>query len=148
MAGRLVSLVILVASGVYLATALQLPMGTMERPGAGFYPVAVGVFAIATAAVWTVLGFRRTAPVNAPEALEAGAHGRVLTTTLALVGFSGLLPWAGYPITAFLFVVAVLRSLGAGWVIALVTAVAAAAVSYELFAVLLSVPLPRGAWFD
>jgi hypothetical protein len=64
----------------------------------------------------------------------------------ALAAFCLILPWAGYPITAFLFVAVVLRRLGSRWPAAIALGVASAAVSHYLFAVLLEVPLPRGPW--
>ena len=50
MLARAVPLVLLVAAGVYLTLALRLPFGAAARPGAGFYPVFVAVFAIVAAA--------------------------------------------------------------------------------------------------
>ena len=64
----------------------------------------------------------------------------------ALAAFCLILPWVGYPLSAFLFVTVVLRRLGSGWPAAVALGVASAAVSHYLFAVLLDVPLPRGPW--
>ena len=49
MLARAVPLVLLVSAAVYLTLALRLPFGAAERPGAGFYPVIVAVFARAVA---------------------------------------------------------------------------------------------------
>ena len=46
------------------------------------------------------------------------------------------------------FSAVLLRWLGAGWGSALVIGLASAAISYYLFGVVLSVPLPRGILFD
>jgi hypothetical protein len=145
---RLLALTLLAASGVYLAGALPLPHGTVARPGAGFFPVAVGVFGAAVALVWVMSAFWR-----APATVGAGAAGRdglgrVGATAGALVGFCLLLPWTGYPVAAFAFAGLVLRRLGASWAAALATALASAVVSYYLFGVLLGVPLPRGVLMD
>jgi putative tricarboxylic transport membrane protein len=69
-----------------------------------------------------------------------------MTATLILVAFCLVLPWIGYPIASFAFVLALLLRLGSDWRAALGTAVASAAASHYLFAVLLDVPLPRGPW--
>src|SRR4029453_5416712 len=124
-------------------------MGTAARPGPGFYPVIVGIFAVIVLVSVTTIAFRGAASARrAPpaEGLEDGARRRVLVSVVAVVVFCLGLPWVGYPVTAFAFVTVVLRSLGGGWTAALLTGALASAGSYGLFAVLLDVPLPRGLW--
>jgi hypothetical protein len=148
MIARAIPVAILAAAGLYLAQALALPFGSAARPGAGFYPVAVGVFACLVALVATVRAFlaRDHARRAAAEPMAPAARGRVVASVAALAAFCLILPWAGYPITAFLFVAVVLRRLGSRWPAAIALGVASAAVSHYLFAVLLEVPLPRGPW--
>ena len=68
MLARAVPLVLLVAAGVYLTLALRLPFGAAARPGAGFYPVIVAVFAIVVALAATASAFRaRRAPRPRPS---------------------------------------------------------------------------------
>jgi hypothetical protein len=150
MVERIVSLAVLAASGAYLAGALALPVGTAARPGPGFFPLAVGAFAVAVALVWAAIAFRRSPTAPAPSAALPAAEGRrrVLATAAVLVGFCLLLPRAGYPLSAVLFVTVLLRNLGARWPAAVATGLVSAAASYYLFGVLLSVPLPRGFLLD
>ena len=147
MLARTVPLVLLVTAAVYLVLALRLPFGAAARPGAGFYPVFVAVFAIIVALVATVSAFR-SAPAAEPTAidLDAAASRRVVISVAALAAFCLALPWIGYPAAALAFVAVVLRYLGATWVSALLWGVVSAAGSYGLFATLLDVPLPRGPW--
>ena len=145
MLARGVPLVLLVAAGIYLALAFQLPFGAAARPGAGFYPVIVAVFAIVVALVATASAFRSAAAAE-PVELDAPSRRRVVISVLALVAFCLVLPWVGYPAAAFAFVTVVLRYLGARWTTALLTGALSSAASYGLFAVLLDVPLPRGPW--
>ena len=70
----------------------------------------------------------------------------MIASVAALVGFCLVMPWIGYPLSALAFVAIVLQRLGSRWPAALAIAVASAAGSYYLFAVLLDVPLPRGPW--
>jgi hypothetical protein len=144
---RAVPLVLLVAAGVYLTLALRLPLGAAERPGAGFYPVIVAVFAIGVALAATASAFR-AAPGAAAEAvqLDPASRRRVVSSVAALGAFCLVLPWVGYPAAAFAFVSVVLRYLGGRWTTALLTGALSSALSYGLFAVLLDVPLPRGPW--
>jgi hypothetical protein len=152
MAERLLALVVVAASGGYLLSALGLPAGSTARPGPGFFPLAIGAFGALVALVWTATAFRRAparrAAEPASEHAPAEATGRVLATAAALIAFCLLLPWIGYPVASLLFVTLVLRWLGAGWRMAVLTGVGSAVVSYYLFAVLLSVPLPRGLLMD
>jgi putative tricarboxylic transport membrane protein len=142
---RAVPLVLLVSAAVYLILALRLPFGAAERPGAGFYPVIVAVFAIVVALAATASAFRSAAAAAVVE-LDAASRRRVVITVLALVAFCLVLPWVGYPAAAFAFVAVVLRSLGARGTTAVLTGALSSAGSYGLFAILLDVPLPRGPW--
>jgi hypothetical protein len=149
MLDRVLALAVLVASGVYLTNAWPLPLGTAARPGAGFYPLAVGMFGAFVALAWLVSALR---PVPAAPTGTAGlpqeARGRVGAAVGLLVGFCLFQPWTGYPPVAFLFTALLLRGLGGGWMSALIIALVSAAGSYYLFGALLGVPLPRGVLFD
>ena len=147
MLARAVPLVLLAAAGVYLAFALRLPFGAAARPGAGFYPVIIAVFAVIVALAATASAFRDVPRGEADAAeLDGAARRRVVISVVALAAFCLVLPWVGYPAAALAFVTVVLRYLGARWTTALLTGVLSAAGSYGLFAVLLDVPLPRGPW--
>jgi putative tricarboxylic transport membrane protein len=142
---RAVPLVLLVVAAIYLTLAVRLPFGTAARPGAGFYPVIVALFAVAVALAATAGAFRGA---RGPEAVELtpDARRRVAISVAALIVFCLVLPWIGYPAAAFGFVAVVLRYLGARWTTALLAGVLSSAGSYGIFAVLLDVPLPRGPW--
>ena len=149
MVERVVALAVLSVSGAYLAYALRMPLGTMARPGAGFYPVAVGAFACGVALVVTAMAFRRAAAgggvIEATEATDDGPR-PVWPAAATLAGFTLFMPWLGYPLAALLFVAALLRQQGAGWRSTLLAAVLSAEGSYYLFAILLGVTLPQGLW--
>jgi putative tricarboxylic transport membrane protein len=145
---RVAALAFLVASSLYLAASLTFPVGSAARPGPGFFPVGIGVFLCAVAMLFLVAAFRARPAIAAAEraaAMPQDARRRVAATAAGLVAFCLLLPWTGYPLTAFLFVAVLLKRLGGGgWVGAVAAAVVSAAGSYYLFAMLLGVPLPRG----
>jgi hypothetical protein len=98
MTGRVVALATLAASGLYLALALRMPLGTAARPGAAFYPVAVGAFACVVALVNTALACRRPAGAGVGDAPESTATERrqVGLAVVTLAGFCLLMPWIGY----------------------------------------------------
>jgi putative tricarboxylic transport membrane protein len=144
---RLLAVAVLVASLVYLANAWALPLGTAARPGAGFYPVGVGVFGAAVILAWVTIALRGRTAGHA-GAIAVDARGRVLATAGLLAGFCLALPWTGYPLAAFLFTGFLLRGLGSGWAAALVIGAASALASYYGFGTMLGVPLPRGILLD
>jgi hypothetical protein len=159
---RLVAFTLLAAIGVYLASAWLLPRGTVERPGPGFYPLAVGAFGTAVALTWALGTIRRTAASRAapaapaapaaegtvvPAALEPAGRRRVIATGGLLAAFCLTLPWIGYPLAAFAFVGLALRGMGARWLPSLVLGLVSAGLSYYVFGVLLGVPLPGGVLF-
>jgi MFS family permease len=146
MGERLLALAVLAGCGVYLANAWWLAPGTAARPGAGFFPLAVGVFGLAVGLAWVVSALQQ-APAAGPVA-DAGGRRRAGITAALLAGFCLLLPWTGYPVAALLFTGLLLRGLGAGWMAALAVALPSALASYYVFAVLLGVPLPRGLLLD
>ena len=143
MRGRAWTLGFLAASGAYLAMALTFPLGTVARPGPGFFPVGVGVFLCLAAAALAMAGFRSAAapvPRLAPD-----ERARVVATVAGLAGFCLLMPWLGYPACAFLFVALLLRRLGgSAWPVAVIIAALSALLTHYVFGILLGVPLPRG----
>jgi putative tricarboxylic transport membrane protein len=141
---RAVSMAVLAACGVYVASGWTLPLGTIARPGPGFYPLAVGVFGALVSIAWVATTFRQAPAVAGGGTTTARGRWRVGVTASLLVGFCFLLPSVGYPLAAFFFTGLLLLGLGARWTAALAIALACAVLSYYLFGVLLGVPLPRG----
>lgn len=148
---RVLLLAVLIAAGIYLSLAMELPFGTTARPGAGFYPTAVAIFACLVGLAATVQAFVAPRALRPAEEAETDAEAparrrRVAGTVMTLAVSCFVIPWIGYVATAFAFVTLVLRGLGSRWSAALVIGGLSAVVSFYLFAVLLDVPLPRGAW--
>jgi putative tricarboxylic transport membrane protein len=145
---RVVGLVVVAAAVAYLTQALALPYGTAARPGAGFFPTFVAIFACAVGVVMTVRAFMTPAPkaVAREAGADRAARGRALSTMVVMIAFCLLLPWAGYPLVAFGFVAFLLQRLGSTPRAAAITGALTAVASYYVFGVLLDVPLPRGPW--
>ena len=151
MTERVVALALLLASGGYVVYALQFSLGSQARPGPGFFPVAIGAFGALVALGWVAQAIRRPAapaPATAAGGRTNGGTERVASTAGLLVLFCLLFSHAGYPAVAFLFVAGLLRRLRTSWPVAIAIGLVSAVASYQLFAVLLGVPLPRGLWFD
>jgi len=145
---RVIGLVVVAIAGAYLTQALALPYGTAARPGAGFFPTLVAIFACTVGIIMTVRAFM--SPVPPAVAREAGdeyaGRGRAVSTIVLMTVFCLLLPWTGYPLVAFGFVAVMLYRLGSVPRTAAITGALTAAISYYIFGVLLDVPLPRGPW--
>ncbi|HYL81832.1 MAG TPA: tripartite tricarboxylate transporter TctB family protein, partial [Candidatus Acidoferrum sp.] len=138
---------LLLLGGITALASLQLPLGTLHRPGSGFFPLILGLIlmALAFCHLWQS---RRAAPAPATPVASQGRRGsvwRVLLFLGAIALAMALLDTLGFPVVAFLLMVALLEILGIrrrrdSVVIALCTAVAA----YVLFVQWLQIPLPKG----
>ena len=66
MSQRSVALGFVLASAGYLALSLAYPFGSVAKPGAGFFPVAVGVFLCAAAATVMLVASVAPRPARRP----------------------------------------------------------------------------------
>jgi putative tricarboxylic transport membrane protein len=142
----LLALGFLVLGGAAILGSLALPFGSTAHPGAGFYPLLVGI--ALTALSLSFLKPDRKGRISAEE-MEPFPRGkdrnRVATVAVTLILFAILLKPLGYGISSALLLIVVLKSLGMReWFRILLIAAAVSAVSYFLFASILGVPLPRG----
>lgn len=148
MAERLAALVVLIAAGAYIVLALPYPRGVAAKPGAGFFPMIVGAVMLVAGIGFVYETLRHGGTRGGWRDVPFDGKVRVLATAGILAVFCLALPWVGYPAVAFAFVTVMLRALGGSWRLTLTTAAVSAAVSFYVFAKVLEVPLPKGAWFD
>lgn len=142
---RAVAPVFLAGSALYLVQAARLPLGSVEQPGAGLFPLLVGAFLLAASAAHLLQDLRRSPGTPLLPSAETGR--RVMGVVAALGAFCLLLPWLGYGVTALGLLLAILRLFGlARWGMTAAVALVATVASYYLFAVVLGVPLPAGVW--
>ena len=135
---------ILLAAG-YLWEAFQLPFGQPDQPGAGLFPVVVGVILLcaSVATVWE--GWRMERSGNDME-FPAGADlYRLLKLIAYLFGYFLLLPVLGFPAASFLFCLVLIHALSSlSWLRCTLYGILMSAASSYLFIHMLNVPLPRG----
>ena len=120
----------------------KLPFGTVHSPGQGFFPrwtsILVSLLAL-------VLLFQA---LSSPSSIVQQAPGRIAKVALLLVvliAYTFLLDSLGYLLCTFFLVLVMLRGIDPQrWPVALGMAAITAIGSYIVFAVWLSVPLPRG----
>jgi putative tricarboxylic transport membrane protein len=134
----------LALSAMYLGASAQLPFGQLARPGAGVFPLIVGVLLVigSLSTLWEGL---RTA-IGEQVELPAGRDRlRLLVLLAALFVYIVALPWLGQLIASALFLILLMRVLSdVAWPHVIVYSLTIAATLYAVFVRLLNVPMPRG----
>jgi len=120
----------------------KLPFGTIHNPGQGFFPWWTSVVVVLLATILLIQALK----LRASTALDkSGRIAKVVALLVVLAAYTFLLDPLGYPICTFLLVLFMLRVLDPQrWTVALSMAVLTAVGTYVVFAIWLSVPLPRG----
>jgi putative tricarboxylic transport membrane protein len=120
----------------------KLPLGTIHKPGEGFFPFWIGavLFLLGLCLLFQALTSR---PNTGREG--SGRVAKVAALLVVLAAYTFLLDPLGYPLCTFFLVLFMLRATDPQrWKVALGMALITAVGSYIVFAVWLSVPLPRG----
>jgi putative tricarboxylic transport membrane protein len=139
---RIVAAVALLFGAVAAYEATGLPLGTIHSPGPGFFPLWTSILIVLLALVLLVQALTSRSSISREG---FGRIGKVVALLIVLAGYTFLLDQLGYPVCTFLLVLFMLRVLDPQrWTVALGFAAMTAVVSYVLFAIWLSVPLPRG----
>jgi putative tricarboxylic transport membrane protein len=139
-----VDIIALLLSILYLMGALAYPMGTLDQPGPGRYPLFVGVLLMLASSGSLVTNLMR--PVKGGLDWPKGKElKRVLAITAGTIAYVLFLPYAGHLLASMAVVFVVLHTMGMpSWLTKIGFTIAIALSSYYLFDVVLSVPLPRG----
>ncbi len=133
----------------FLIGGVRLGFGDWSRPGPGFFPTAGGVvLVILSLALLALTGAGRLERTPERNFWTTGQSWRNVTfIVLALIGFVALFSPLGFSLTAFLFLVYVLRFVEQeGHLASVGIAGAVTAASYAVFGLWLKVPFPRGWW--
>ena len=120
----------------------RLPLGTVHNPGQGFFPWWTSVVSVLLGLILLV-----QALASRPGTLREGPGrtAKVAALLVVLGAYAFLLEPLGYLISTFLLVLFMLRATDPQrWSVALGMAAITAVGSYAVFAIWLSVPLPRG----
>lgn len=149
--GQQVSYVSFLAVGIaYLCGSLRLPMGTIEAPRSGLFPLIVAIFVVAMSLLLLVRSLSAEKyPLDPTESFPEGTdRHRVAGVALALVLYAVGLRFLGYLICTIGLMAVVVRLLGMrSWIKVALAAILTGLLSYGLFVFLLDVPLPRGEVF-
>ena len=144
--GRLKSCVVatvFLLTGVWICVeALQVPFGSLRMPGAGFFPMVLGVALGVLAVMLFVMGWAGREVDTERVWPDTPA---VLYVTGILVLSAWLFERAGFLIAMGVFLAVSIKVLGRGrWLTVLATAVIGSVTSYWVFVRLLQISLPGG----
>jgi hypothetical protein len=137
------------ALAVFLKS-LTYPLGTLRKPGGGFFPLIASILLMGLAALLTIQAFRGKETDKASQAPffpEKEAPRRILLGFAGLLGYRYLLPVIGFAPSTGVFILFLGRFLGKyGWPVSIIFAVLTAVAAYYLFQVWLKIPMPRPAF--
>ncbi len=126
--------------------SLTYPLGTLRKPGGGFFPLIASVLLMGLSASLTFLAFRGKAldsSSRTPFFPEKEAPRRILLGFAGLLGYRYLVPVIGFAPSTGVFIFCLSRFLAKyGWGVSGVFAVLTAVVAYYLFQVWLKIPMP------
>jgi hypothetical protein len=130
----------LTVAGAASLHGLTLKLGSLDRPGPGFFPFWGGVVLGLLSLVLLVTS--RETPGT--EAVSGRGPIRLLVVAGALLGYLGFLETLGFTTVTFLFLLLLFRLAGKGWTFSAAAALAGAAAAYALFQLWLKTQLPAG----
>jgi hypothetical protein len=144
-----VGIVILIFGGITTLLSLRMPIGTFRTPGTGLFPLLLGIILMILSGFFLLnLLLRKEKELGKKEVPVEAAPGSLKPVilflgmmALAALSFNSL----GYPLVAFLLMVALLKILEMKrWPVNILWSLATAAASYFLFVQWLKIPLPKG----
>ena len=135
----------LLLSAGYLAMATQLPLGEMDAPGAGLFPVLVGAI-MCFASLATVWEGWKTMHSDGIELPVGEDLSRLFKLIVLLALYFTAMPWLGYSLSSWAFALLLMRLLSTlSWWRCGAYAALMTGVIYFCFIYLLKVPMPSFA---
>jgi Tripartite tricarboxylate transporter TctB family len=130
----------LAVAGFAIVQGVALKLGTLSRPGPGFFPFWGGVVLGLLSLVLLATSPRRRAAI----ALSGLRSRGLLVVVAALLGYVVLLEPLGFGTVTFVFLLLLFRLERRGWVVSAVSALGGAVACYALFQLWLKTQLPVG----
>ncbi len=139
------SLFWLLFSAVISCEAFRLPMGEMKDPGAGFFPLLIGLLTGLLALIALFHSIREKTGPSAPSPKEPFRWWNLVVILAALVAYALTLTTLGFMINTFLFMMLLLKVIEPQtWKKAVMAALITAVTSDLFFNVLLGAQIPSG----
>ena len=135
--------------GITTLLSLRMPIGTFRAAGTGLFPLLLGIILMTLSGLFLLNLFLRKGKGVEKKESPVGAIPASITPVVLFLGMMALaalfLNSLGYPLIAFLLMVALLKILGMKrWPANILLSLATAAASYFLFIQWLKIPLPKG----
>jgi hypothetical protein len=144
----IVGIVIFVFGGMTALLSLRMPIGTFRMAGTGMFPLLLGILLMILSGIFVLKVFSQGMAAKLKKEPLPESSGSLIQLILFLgtmVIVTLFLSKLGYPLSAFLLMVALLRVLGVKrWTLTLPLSFATAVVCYFLFVQWLKIPLPKG----
>ncbi len=140
-------LILLLFGLLTVVLSFQMSISTFRAPGSGLFPLGLGLLLMLLAGCYLGGLYARRAAQPNPPATEAWVTrgGRLPAFLAAMAAATLLLAPLGFPLTAFLLMVALLKTLDMkGWIAILGLSLGTALASHLLFVQWLQIPLPKG----
>jgi hypothetical protein len=142
-----ISGIIIFAIGLAVCVAsLSYPIGTLQKPGGGFFPLLASVLLLGLTAVFIFQSFtaRRGADSGTVSFFPGKeARKRILLGFVALIGYRYLIPVIGFAPSTAVFIFFLCKFLERyGWKQSIIFSVATAVAGYYLFQVVLKIQMP------
>jgi hypothetical protein len=125
--------------------AVQLPFGTLRAPQSGFWPLILGILLL----FFSLIHFGKTLKKKVEREnsfwSQSGAWKRIGLVAGSLIAFALVFEPLGYLLAVFLLMSFLLRIIKPmKWWLVVVVGLLSSVLSYLIFGVLLSTPLPSG----
>jgi len=126
--------------------ALHATLGTITRPGPGFFAFLIGVALVFLSAIILLQAFFVSDKGPSAEKSEKGSRWRyVLIVLFAVFGYTLIMEPLGYLVSTFILMIVLFGGIyPQRWWVGLVSSVGATLISYVLFDLWLGVHLPTG----
>lgn len=142
---QIIALFFLIIGGAYFIESLKLPLGQTSAPGAGFYPLIVGLSLTILALSLLISQRKKTEDEEIEEFPKGKDRTRVIALFITLVLFVILIKPLGYIITSVGMLTIILKIFGLkSWCRIFLISIIIAIISWYVFKKLLGVPFPPG----
>jgi hypothetical protein len=139
--------VIFLFGAVTTLLSLSMPIGTFRTPGTGMFPLILGILLMFLSGLFLLRLFLKTQATR-----EKSSTVEILGSSRQLILFFGTMVLVtlffnrlGYPLSSFLLMLALLKTLGMKrWGLNILISLVTAVGSYFLFVKWLNIPMPKG----
>ena len=145
---QITSIIWLLIGLIFLIGGINLGIGQISSPGAGFIPALFGVLLILLSAVLFFLSFGVKKESGKKKFWKEEKSWEAFFSTLSsIVLYALLLNYLGYIMTTFFFLTYLIKFIGKkGWRQACILSFLGTSLSYVAFKIFFEVPLPKGMW--